>query len=280
MLYRRAAGDCSWSEALGRTYSVLNNCPGSSVESERSFAADVVLHLVYLAGLFTFAVVLGIITDDIGTHVDKVRRGNHPVIEQNHTVVLNWNQQTLPVLQQIAKARHESGGTMFNVPIVVLADKDKDEMDDQVVEELEGTNLRVMTRSGNPAKPSEQKRASVATADTVVLMWPSDLSPADASAQQAAVLAALKTAGGVAGQKIVVQSAGQEVGEYDAVQVGLEAGVDQLVSSEAFGCTLLVLLEQGWGLSTHWIMSRLVSQSWLAAMYNLAVSCRLCSHYV
>eukprot|EP00878_Enallax_costatus_P024281 GHUV01025906.1.p1 GENE.GHUV01025906.1~~GHUV01025906.1.p1 ORF type:complete len:571 (+),score=147.54 GHUV01025906.1:313-2025(+) len=222
MLYRRAAGDCSWSEALGRTYSVLNNCPGSSVESERSFAADVVLHLVYLAGLFTFAVVLGIITDDIGTHVDKVRRGNHPVIEQNHTVVLNWNQQTLPVLQQIAKARHESGGTMFNVPIVVLADKDKDEMDDQVVEELEGTNLRVMTRSGNPAKPSEQKRASVATADTVVLMWPSDLSPADASAQQAAVLAALKTAGGVAGQKIVVQSAGQEVGEYDAVQMAVD----------------------------------------------------------
>lgn len=43
------------------------------MESERNFAADLVLHLVYLAGLFTFAVVLGIITDDIGTHVDKVR---------------------------------------------------------------------------------------------------------------------------------------------------------------------------------------------------------------
>lgn len=45
---------------------------GSSVDSERSFGADVVLHLVYLAGLFTFAVVLGIVTDDISTKVDKV----------------------------------------------------------------------------------------------------------------------------------------------------------------------------------------------------------------
>lgn len=89
----------------------------------------------------------------------------------------------------------------------------------QVAEELEGSNLSVITRSGNPAKPSEQRRASVAAADTVVLMWPSGLSPADASAQQAAVLASLKTSGGVLGQKIVVQSAGQEVGEYDAVQV-------------------------------------------------------------
>lgn len=28
LLYRKAAGDCSWQEALARTYSVLNNCPG------------------------------------------------------------------------------------------------------------------------------------------------------------------------------------------------------------------------------------------------------------
>lgn len=35
LLYRKAAGDCSWPEALGRTYSVLNNCPGkwSAVEA-------------------------------------------------------------------------------------------------------------------------------------------------------------------------------------------------------------------------------------------------------
>lgn len=37
------------------------------------------------------------------------------------------------VCLQIAKARHESGGKLFNVPIVVLADKDKEEMDEQVM---------------------------------------------------------------------------------------------------------------------------------------------------
>jgi hypothetical protein len=40
-----------------------------------------------------------------------------------------------------------------------------------------------------------------------------------ASAQQAAVLAALKTAGGVVGQKVVVQSAGEDAAQFDAVKV-------------------------------------------------------------
>jgi hypothetical protein len=35
LAYRKAVGDpdCSWQEALGRTYCVLNNCPGELDES-------------------------------------------------------------------------------------------------------------------------------------------------------------------------------------------------------------------------------------------------------
>jgi hypothetical protein len=89
----------------------------------------------------------------------------------------------------------------------------------QILEEMEGSGLHVITRAGNPAKPTEQKRASAALAETVVLMWPAGLPPAEASAQQAAVLAALKTAGGVVGQKVVVQSAGEDAAQFDAVKV-------------------------------------------------------------
>lgn len=95
----------------------------------------------------------------------------------------------------------------------------------QVAEELDGVDLRVITRSGNPAKPSEQRRAAAAAAETVVLLWPTGLSPADASAQQAAVLSALTTAGGVKGQKVVVQSAGELVEDYDAVKVRWGCGL-------------------------------------------------------
>jgi hypothetical protein len=32
----------------------------------------------------------------------QVRRGSHPVLESRHTVLLNWNQQALPVLKQVS----------------------------------------------------------------------------------------------------------------------------------------------------------------------------------
>ncbi|KAF6253223.1 hypothetical protein COO60DRAFT_1548067 [Scenedesmus sp. NREL 46B-D3] len=263
LAYRKAVGDpdCTWREALGRTYSVLNNCPGSSVDSERSFGADVVLHLVYLAGLFTFAVVLGIVTDDISTKVDKVRCGNYPVVERNHTVLLNWNHQTLPVLKQMALAHAESGGMLFKGPVVVLADRDRMDMQEEIFEELEGSRLRVITRSGNPAKPPEQKRASAASAEAVVLMWPAGLPPAEASAQQAAVLAALKTAGGFVGQKVVVQSAGEAAAQFDAMKMAVD-----LARSSARSHQVASLATAG-NDRMHQIMAQVVAQPGLEGVF-------------
>ncbi|WIA39518.1 hypothetical protein OEZ86_005609 [Tetradesmus obliquus] len=263
LAYRKAVGDpdCSWQEALGRTYCVLNNCPGSTVESERGLAADVVLHLVYLAGLFTFAVVLGIVTDDISTQVDKVRCGNYPVVERSHTVLLNWNHQTLPVLKQMALAHAESGGVLFSGPVVVLADRDRMDMQEEILEEMEGSGLQVITRCGNPAKPSEQKRASAAAAETVVLMWPGGLPPAEASVQQAAVLAALKTAGGVVGQKVVVQSAGEDAAQFDAVKMAVD-----LARSSAHTHQVASLATAG-NDRMHQIMAQVVNQPGLEDVF-------------
>eukprot|EP00879_Flechtneria_rotunda_P032084 GHRR01035236.1.p1 GENE.GHRR01035236.1~~GHRR01035236.1.p1 ORF type:complete len:182 (+),score=71.26 GHRR01035236.1:1269-1814(+) len=142
----------------------------------------------------------------------------------------------------MAIARSESG--QFKGPVVVLADKDKEEMDELVAEELEDSGLQVITRSGNPAKPAEQRRASAAAADTVVLLWPSGLSAADGSAQQAAVLSALKTAGGVAKQKVVVQSAGTQEADYNAAQVCFTkfCQVVCIASKKLFSSNFVVLL--------------------------------------
>lgn len=51
---------------------MFHNCAGSSVESDRGPAADLVLNLVYIVGLLTFAAVVGIVCDDVASQVDKV----------------------------------------------------------------------------------------------------------------------------------------------------------------------------------------------------------------
>lgn len=88
-----------------------------------------------------------------------------------------------------------------------------------MAEELDGSGLKVITRSGSPAKPSDQARAAAAAASTVVLLWPEDMSAAEASANTAAALSALRASGGVRGQKVVVQSRGYALQDFDAAQV-------------------------------------------------------------
>ena len=39
----------------------------------------------------------------------NVRKGNYPVVADNHTLILNWNAYTLPLLRQISVSRQERG---------------------------------------------------------------------------------------------------------------------------------------------------------------------------
>lgn len=39
--------------------------------------------------------------------------GNHPVVASNHTVILNWNRETIPLLRQIAICQLERGSAAF-----------------------------------------------------------------------------------------------------------------------------------------------------------------------
>ncbi len=42
-------------------------------------------------------------------NVGVMRRRNYQVVAANHTLVLNWNAQTIPLLRQIAINRTERG---------------------------------------------------------------------------------------------------------------------------------------------------------------------------
>lgn len=92
----------------------------------------------------------------------------------------------------------------------------------QIGEALETKELEVISRSGVPMRMEDLARVSARAADTVVVMWPQDMDVAAAAASQAATLSALKAVGGVTGQKLVVQSTGSAVAEYNAAEVALD----------------------------------------------------------
>lgn len=214
-LYKSLTG-ISWREAAFKIYIVLSNSPGADVTQEERARAGVLVNFLYMIGLLSFAVLLGVITDDISSAVQHVRSGNYAIHERQHTLILGWNRQLTPVLRQIALAQQERGSGVFNEPIVVLAEQDKEYMDGFINEELESGGLNIITRTGSPAKLSDLEKVAAGEAHTVIVLHTEQENKAFAVAQKAACLVALKTAGGVAGQNLVVQAAGIADEEFTA----------------------------------------------------------------
>ncbi len=102
---------------------------------------------VTLGGIFIVATLIGVISTGIGSKLDELRKGRSIVLEDNHTVVLGWSPQIFDVISEIVLAN----ANKRNQRIVVLADRDKVEMETEIRQRLPNTlTTRIVCRSGSP----------------------------------------------------------------------------------------------------------------------------------
>jgi len=121
-------------EATWNAYSLLNDIPGADAAGEETAKNRAVAASLHMVGVLTFAILLGLITDKISTSVEGLRSTNEPVLDKGHTVLLNWGEYSLPVIRSLAQANKE--GRLENGRVVVLATKEKEELDEEIAEEL------------------------------------------------------------------------------------------------------------------------------------------------
>ena len=74
---------------------------GADACNEESPLAAWVVNLTHLVGLFSYALMLGIISDDVQRTVDGWKTGNTSICEHNHVLVLNANATTDNLLRQV-----------------------------------------------------------------------------------------------------------------------------------------------------------------------------------
>ena len=190
-LYKHVSeGD--WGESIAKTFYWLNNVPGADSTGEETFKSAIVAQLIVFCGMFTFAILIGVVSDEIASKVDEVKTGNSKVYEQNHTVILNWNDQLIPLLKQIAVAKSEGIG--FKKPVVLLANKEKEEMDSVIEDELaDSPPLTVVTRQGAGHNPQDLDRVNAWNAERVIVLHDGDeQDPATVESQKAAAVLNLR----------------------------------------------------------------------------------------
>ena len=166
-----------------KSYAAIVNAPGvdvmSDVTEHKNVVSAVWINLCFFAGLLTFAVFLGLIVADIEDRLYEMRNSSaYPLYEQNHTLILNWNRYTLPILKSLDGNGHVSMGRgKRKQAVVVIANKAKEEMDSLIEREGVGQShhgAKIITRSGCPTDRDTLRRAAAGKASSVIILQNDD----------------------------------------------------------------------------------------------------------
>ena len=124
---------------------------------------------VTLGGIFVISALIGIINTGIQDRLAELRKGRSRVIEADHTVILGWNQQVFTILAELVVANANQRGRT----VVVLADRDKVQMDDEIRARIPATNgTKIVCRSGSPVDLDEIDIASIQKSRAIIVLAP------------------------------------------------------------------------------------------------------------
>ncbi len=132
----------------------------------------VVMSLVTLCGLFVTSILIGIITTGFEEKLYDLKKGTSRVIEENHTVILGFNNNIYSLISETIEANenHKDGC------IVILADDDKEMIDTAIAEMITDLKTtRIITRKGNITDFFMLTKCSIEKARCIIINEDRDL---------------------------------------------------------------------------------------------------------
>lgn len=133
-----------------------------------------VMLLVTLGGIFVVSALIGVLNNAIEGQMESLRKGRSVVLESNHTLILGWSPQVFTILNELMAANENQR----KARIVVLADKDKVEMEDEIRERVEVRGkTRIICRSGRPIDPKDLEITNPHRAKSIIILPPESDDP-------------------------------------------------------------------------------------------------------
>jgi voltage-gated potassium channel Kch len=157
-------GDVLWGNLM-RTLD-----PGT-MGGDTGWAFRIFMLIITIGGLIIVASLIGIISGAFDGKVEELRKGRSRVLETDHTLILGWSSKVFPIIRELCIANESRGRSS----IVILADRDKVEMEDDIKAQVGKTGkTRVIVRSGDPMNLAELGVVSPNEARSIIVLAPED----------------------------------------------------------------------------------------------------------
>ena len=134
-----------------------------------SVAYLVMMLLVTLGGVFIVGTLIGLISNGVGNQIEELRKGRSVVAETDHVVILGWNDRIFSIVGELILGNEHRKRNV----IVIMADRDKVSMDDEVRERIaDAKTTRIVCRRGNPIDLGDLKIVNFNAARAIVVLSP------------------------------------------------------------------------------------------------------------
>ena len=107
---------------------LMRSMDAGTVAGDTGFGFRLVGLMVTLAGIFIFSTLIGVLSSGIESKLDELRKGRSTVLEQDHTVILNWSASIFDVINELVVANR----SRRKPRIVIMSTRDKVEMEDEI----------------------------------------------------------------------------------------------------------------------------------------------------
>jgi len=122
---------------------------------------------VTLTGVFVTSILVGLLAAGIESKLENLRKGRSRVIETNHTIILGWSSQVFHIIQELVVAN----ANRRRACIVILGDKDKVEMEDEIRDKVGDTgHTRIVCRRGNPMEMADLGIVGLNAARSIIIL--------------------------------------------------------------------------------------------------------------
>jgi voltage-gated potassium channel Kch len=106
-----------------------------------------VTFFVTMGGIFILSTLIGVLGTGIESKLEDLKKGKSFVMENNHTLILGWSSKIFTLISELVIANENQKKPR----IVILADKDKVEMEDEIRNKIGNLkNTKVICRKGSP----------------------------------------------------------------------------------------------------------------------------------
>lgn len=151
--------------------SMTHTLDAGTVGGAEGFGFRLVMFLVTMGGIFVVSALIGVLNNGLEDKLGELRKGRSRVIESNHTIILGWSEQIFSVLSELVAAN----ASQPNACLVVMADKDKVEMEEAIKDRVTLTGkTRIVCRSGQPMNLDDLEIVSLVTAKAIIILGPAE----------------------------------------------------------------------------------------------------------